>query len=144
MLSEDTPLLPPQTMEGNAHDAMPSTVKTLTGQATLAHELGARGLQVIDSGGNGHCLFLSVIASILRADFLPVGSSLRPLLSRNNGCAALRQAIANAFMHHSDRVHYQDNMSDEAWGGYVRSIQHNGPGDERCIFAIAEIFKCNV
>ena len=35
-----------------------------------AHELGARGLQVIDSGGNGHCLFLSVIASILRADFI--------------------------------------------------------------------------
>ena len=103
-----------------------------------------RGLMAVDSGGRGHCLFYSVIASLIQADFVQADSPLQDVLNRDQGCAALPQEIVKVFSEDPHNVNYRDILSDVAWLRYVRSIEHNGPGDERYMFAITEIFKCIV
>ena len=75
--------------------------------AGLDSILRPRGLHGVESGGNGHCLFTSVIASIKHAAFLPANSPLLPLLSvSRRGCPALRDKIAETFLASPYYVHY--------------------------------------
>ena len=117
---------------------------SLLPSALLEANLRPRGLQMVDTGGRGTCLFTSVIASVQHAAFLPSGSPLLVLLSTERRCSALRVKIFDTFMSSPDDARFRTDLDEATWQRYARGIREQENGDERCIAAIADIFGCNV
>ena len=117
---------------------------SLLPSALLEANLRPRGLQMVDTGGRGTCLFTSVIASVKHAAFLPSGSPLLVLLSTERRCSALRVKIFDTFMSSPDDARFRTDLDEATWQRYARGIREQENGDERCIAAIADIFGCNV
>ena len=63
----------------------------------------------------------------------------------DSGCRALRSEIAQRFRGSPDDVWYRAGLDAQAaLNGYKHYIANDAAGDDRCIFAIADIFNCNV
>ena len=139
-----TPSLPPPSSPSLPLPPPPPYSPDASPSARLEAHLRARGLQMIDTGGRGHCFFTSVIASVQHAAFLPAGSQLLRLLSIGSRCSALRAKIYESFMLSPNDIRFRTGLDESAWARYTRGIDNQENGDERCIAAVADIFGCNV